>query len=296
MLRVSQGPAAPHSSRAVSIGPLSSLPFGRLRTGHLDTNHLQTDTPSCPKVRGVGPDCLDPGASRFSPQHLGQWEALTSDPWVLLTLSKGYSVQFRRQPPMFSGRNQVQAFPIGGSEASSLGLASPCESQGNALAECAEHSCRHAFPPKASLGEWRLNPEVVQMVWERFGRVDVDLFASVASAHCPLWFSLSEPTSPLGQDALAHFWPDRLLYTFPPVPLLLLTLHRIARSSHSVLLVAPFWPGRIWFPLLHRLLNGVLWPLPLNQDLLSQLGGSIWHPHPQRLQLHVWPLKGQTHY
>ncbi|KAE8291462.1 hypothetical protein D5F01_LYC11070 [Larimichthys crocea] len=103
MLRVSQGPATPHFSRAISIGPLSSLPFGRLKTGHLDTDHLQSDTPSCPKVGGVGPDCLDPGASRFSPQHLGQWEALTSDPWVLLTLSKGYSVQFRRRPPKFSG-------------------------------------------------------------------------------------------------------------------------------------------------------------------------------------------------
>ncbi|KAE8293756.1 hypothetical protein D5F01_LYC06689 [Larimichthys crocea] len=71
------------------------LPFGLLKTGHLDTDHLQTDTLSCPKVGGVGPDCLDPGASRFFPQYLGQWEALTSDPWVLLTLSKGYSVQFR---------------------------------------------------------------------------------------------------------------------------------------------------------------------------------------------------------
>ncbi|KAE8277583.1 hypothetical protein D5F01_LYC24435 [Larimichthys crocea] len=119
-------------------------------------------------------------------------------------------------------------------------------------------------------GEWRLDPEVVQMVWERFGRADVDLFASVVLTHCPLWFFLSEPTSLLGQDALAHSWPDRLLYAFPPVPLHLLTLHRIARSSHSVLLVAPFWPGRIWFPLLHRLLNRVPWPLPLRQDLLSQ--------------------------
>lgn len=48
--------------------------------------------------------------------------------------------------------NQVQAFPTGGSEAPSLGLTSPCESQGDALTGCAEHSCRHAFPPKASSG------------------------------------------------------------------------------------------------------------------------------------------------
>ncbi|KAE8299768.1 hypothetical protein D5F01_LYC02185 [Larimichthys crocea] len=64
-------------------------------------------------------------------------------------------------------------------------------------------------------GEWRLDPEVVQMVWERFGRADVDLFASVVLTHCPLWFFLSEPTSLLGQDALAHSWPDRLLVPWP---------------------------------------------------------------------------------
>ena len=27
-------------------------------------------------------------------------------------------------------------------------------------------------------GEWRLHPEVVQMIWLRYGKVDVDLFAS----------------------------------------------------------------------------------------------------------------------
>lgn len=32
---------------------------------------------------------------------------------------------------------------------------------------------------------------------------EVDLFASKTLTHCPLWFSLSEPTSLLGQDALA---------------------------------------------------------------------------------------------
>lgn len=143
-------------------------------------------------------------------------------------------------------------------------------------------------------GEWRLNPAVVQMIWERYGRADVDLFASETSTHCPLWFSLSGPTGPLGQDALAHSWPDSLLYAFPPIPLLMLTLHRIDRCNHTVLLVAPHWPGRIWFPLICQLLNGVPWPLPLRQDLLSQLGGSIWHPHPDRLQLHVWPLKGRA--
>lgn len=156
---------------------------------------------------------------------------------------------------------------------------------------CAADLLSRQRPPP---GEWRLNPEVVRMIWGRFGVAQVDLFASRSTTHCLQWFSLSEPDSPLGQDALAHPWPDCLLYAFPPLPLLMLTLHRVIQSSHTVLLVAPFWPGRIWFPLILKLLNGEPWPLPQRADLLSQLEGSIWHPRPERLRLYLWPLKGRT--
>lgn len=150
----------------------------------------------------------------------------------------------------------------------------------------ADSLSRQLCPP----GEWRLHPEVVEMIWARFGVADVDLFASRATTHCPLWFSLAESGS-LGQDALAHPWPHTLLYAFPPLPLILSTLQRILRDGHQVLLVAPFWPARTWFPLLHSLCTGQPWRLPDRPDLLSQLDGRIWHPDPQRLQLWVWPLR-----
>ena len=143
-------------------------------------------------------------------------------------------------------------------------------------------------------GEWRLHPEVVGAIWRRFGRASVDLFASRATTHCPLWFSLADVASPLGQDALAHAWPQQLLYAFPPLPLILPLLDRVLSGEHSVLLVAPRWPGRAWFPVLYRLLEGDPWRLPTRLDLLSQLDGRIWHPDPSRLQLWVWPLKGQS--
>ncbi|KAK5895026.1 hypothetical protein CesoFtcFv8_011655 [Champsocephalus esox] len=124
---------------------------------------------------------------------------------------------------------------------------------------------------------------------------EVDLFASEESRHCPLWFSWTEVTSPLGQDALAHDWPDTLLYAFPPLPLILQTLQRVLTQGHRLLLVAPRWPGRVWFPLLRILCCSPPWRLPDRKDLLSQLKGQIWHPDPRRLQLWVWPLQGPTH-
>lgn len=144
-------------------------------------------------------------------------------------------------------------------------------------------------------GEWRLHPEVVHDIWDLFGRAEVDLFATEESAHCPLWFSLMQESSPLGQDALAHDWPDSLLYAFPPIPLIFPTLQRVLQRGHTLLLVAPFWPGRTWFPLLRRLCRSSPWRLPDRKDLLSQLQGQIWRPSPHRLQLWVWPLQGPTH-
>ncbi|KAL0179586.1 hypothetical protein M9458_025028, partial [Cirrhinus mrigala] len=64
-------------------------------------------------------------------------------------------------------------------------------------------------------GEWRLHPQSVQLIWDRFGQAQVDLFASPESTHCQLWYGLTE--APLGIDALAHNWPrGRLKYAFPP--------------------------------------------------------------------------------
>ncbi len=50
-------------------------------------------------------------------------------------------------------------------------------------------------------GEWRLHPELVRTIWNRYGRAEVDLFATSENTHCLLFLSLSH--SPLEGDALA---------------------------------------------------------------------------------------------
>ncbi len=53
---------------------------------------------------------------------------------------------------------------------------------------------------KLKPGEWMLNRQTVSQIWDLFGKAEVDLFASQESSQCPLWFSLSFPTT-LGIDA-----------------------------------------------------------------------------------------------
>ncbi len=105
----------------------------------------------------------------------------------------------------------------------------------------------------------------------------MDLFASPESSHCQLYFSLTE--GPLGTDALAHSWPRALRkYAFPPVSLLAQTLCKLREDEEQVLLVAPHWPTRTWFPELISLVTAPPWRIPLRKDFLSQGLGTMEPP------------------
>ncbi len=80
--------------------------------------------------------------------------------------------------------------------------------------------------------EWMLHPQVVQKIWKTFGKAEVDLFASKDNSHCPTYYSKD-------RDALAHDWPNLLLYAFPPIALLPQVVRRVREQGHKVLLVAP---------------------------------------------------------
>ncbi len=46
-------------------------------------------------------------------------------------------------------------------------------------------------------GEWTLHPEIVEKIWARYSRAEVDLFASRENAHCTLFYSLRSMDAPL---------------------------------------------------------------------------------------------------
>ncbi|XP_038158400.1 uncharacterized protein LOC119794765 [Cyprinodon tularosa] len=140
--------------------------------------------------------------------------------------------------------------------------------------------------------EWKLHSGVVAQIWERYGHAEVDLFASEENAHCPRFFSLTREGAPLGLDALAHKWPQALLYAFPPLELITPTLARVRAGKHVLILIAPRWAGKHWLAEIFQSLYGEPWRLPLRRDLLTQARGEIFHPHPERLALWAWPVRG----
>ena len=107
-----------------------------------------------------------------------------------------------------------------------------------------------------------------------------------------MFYSLTNQGTPLGLDALAHEWPRVLLYAFPPLELITPTLSRVRERGLALILIAPRWPGKHWLAEIFQLLCGRPWPLPTRRDLLTQARGEIFHPHPERMALWAWPVRG----
>ncbi len=131
--------------------------------------------------------------------------------------------------------------------------------------------------------EWTLHPQVVQEIWEIFGKAEVDLFASKDNSHCLTYYSKD-------MDALDHDWPSHLLYAFLPIALIPQVIRQIRENKHKVILVVPLWRNQHWFSELSQLLTAAPWPIPLRRDLLSQGNRTMWHPRPELWALHLWPL------
>ncbi|KAK9533172.1 hypothetical protein VZT92_008319 [Zoarces viviparus] len=72
------------------------------------------------------------------------------------------------------------------------------------------------------------------------------------------------------------------------------TTIRVREQGSSLILIAPRWPSKHWVAEIIQLLADEPWPLPIRRDLLSQAGGEIYHPHPDRIALWAWPVRGGT--
>lgn len=142
--------------------------------------------------------------------------------------------------------------------------------------------------------EWRLQPEVVQQIWTRFGRATVDLFANRSNTHCPHWFSLDpQDHPPLGVDAFAHApWPRGLLYAFPPLRLIPQLLERVRVERLRVILVAPDRRSAPWYAELTAMMATSPWPIPQFRGALSQEAGAIQALPILGQPLQAWLLKG----
>ena len=94
-------------------------------------------------------------------------------------------------------------------------------------------------------------------------------------------------------DAFTLNWAKLKFYAFPPFAILLQVLKKIEYDEAEGVIVVPYWPTQVWFPLLHRLLLAEPLRLPRNADLLTLPFREGPHPLWQKLQLVACLLSGR---
>ena len=95
-------------------------------------------------------------------------------------------------------------------------------------------------------------------------------------------------------DAFLYNWDHQDLYAFPPFPLIRQVLNKL-RMAHqtNLILIAPFWPQREWFPDLIQASVDSPRRLPHRRDLLRQPHVRRFHQALPMLQLTAWKLSSE---
>ena len=146
-------------------------------------------------------------------------------------------------------------------------------------------------PDKPSPTEWMLHPRAFQMVCENHHRPLIDLFATNRNNQLPVYVSPLPDPQAYAVDALSMSWEDLDAYAFPPPILMTKVVAKIKTTANlTMILVAPYWPARGWFPALLQLAAREPQRLPEWPHLLRHTYSRQFHPDPERLHLSVWTI------
>ena len=138
--------------------------------------------------------------------------------------------------------------------------------------------------------EWTLKQSVVNRICQLTNFPNIDLFATRPNHRLLMYVSPISDDEALAIDALTMNWNGIHGYAFPPFHIIPNVLDKIRQFRCKIVLIAPFWPFRPWFPELLDLLVSLSIVLPITPNLLEQLNGKFLHQNPKTLALHAWEL------
>ena len=138
--------------------------------------------------------------------------------------------------------------------------------------------------------EWSLEKTIVQTIFQQLGAPLIDLFASIHNRQTPIYCTWFPHPQAYTVDALSIPWQNLYGYAFPPICLIPNILQHMCQYQCQLILIAPHWPRRHWYPDLLKLLVDYPIKLPTVKNLLHQPLTKIVHPNPEIFKLTVWPL------
>lgn len=133
--------------------------------------------------------------------------------------------------------------------------------------------------------EWEIADWAFVKIIERFGKPDIDLFATQENRKCDQFCSRFPTPAAWAIDAFTINWATLNFYAFPPFAIILKVLAKIRRDRATGIVVVPNWSGQPWFPLFRELLTSR--PLifrPHNSLLISRCREKT-HPQAHHISL-----------
>ncbi|XP_067216270.1 uncharacterized protein [Linepithema humile] len=95
-------------------------------------------------------------------------------------------------------------------------------------------------------GEWELASFAFKEIVTKFGRPEIDLFATNLNKKCNRFASWYPEPNSEQIDAFTFSWSDLNFYAFPPFILILRTLVKIKQDKACGIVVVPDWPNQPW--------------------------------------------------
>lgn len=133
--------------------------------------------------------------------------------------------------------------------------------------------------------EWALSPKAFLQIIKKFGKPEIDLFASSANNKCQKFVSWHPDPNSAAVDAFTLNWHNLYFYSFPPFSLILRTIRKIINDRAEGIIVVPWWPAQPWFPLfLKYKINDQITFKP-SSDLLICPFSARQHPMSKSLSL-----------
>ena len=142
--------------------------------------------------------------------------------------------------------------------------------------------------------EWTLNNAVLSQIFHIWGKPLIDIFASYLNKKMDIFCTCDHHPQAHAVDAFSVTWNLMFAYAFPPICLIPKVLEHMKQGPCQVILIAPQWPRRHWYPDLLQLCIANPIRLPEIHNLLSQPNTIIYHPDPKEFSLNAWLLSTDT--
>ena len=132
--------------------------------------------------------------------------------------------------------------------------------------------------------EWALPQHVFQNIISRFGKPDIDLFASRLNHKLPCYASWKPDPESSIIDAMSVSWSNRFIYMFPPFSMMWPVLTKMEEDQvDRAIIIMPRWSTQSWYP---RIMKKVISPpFIIPSSVLHLPGTSKKHPLSPKLAL-----------